>query len=256
MLDDKLLARFWERQAEAAASAAEDASINTSSMHRWSVDLDSSSSTSPSHSGPGMPLLDRSQLPEFCERLMVFHRGVGVATAEGLYLDKKLDLLAAYLLVDPATAWLTGLKDSLLAWIRKPQPAAAGAGAGGGGVGVSLPGWSPAGGSSPLALSHLADDAELRPFAPAAAADDLSHQYARLVVRASLRSLMPGPRQVLSKLLQRLVLLVRRRAQRGDSQRGIGCFWSGAAQVLFRKPQPGGSLAGQSTSSCPTALSG
>jgi hypothetical protein len=163
--------------------------------------------------------------------LLLHCRGVGVATAEGLYLDKKLDLLLAYCLVGPVSSALARLKAAVAAWLAPGKqssaagdeaapPHAASTAAGTAGVyapvqpqvaakppsKVSTASWR---NMSVTAGSSGADDAgaddELRPFASA----DLSHQYARLVVRRSLRSQMPGPRQVLAKMFTKLTLLVR-----------------------------------------------
>jgi hypothetical protein len=171
-----------------------------------------------------------------------------VATAEGLYLDKKLDLLAAYLLVAPASAALAQLKAAAAAWlaaVKQATAAAAGRGAESAGEDstrakeqqqqqqqqqqqvklrskVSTGSWhsisSPQNSTSDPAAAAAAAvgdgsdaAADLVPFASA----DLAHQYARLVVRRSLRSQMPGARQVMTKLFTRHTLLVRRGVWRG-----------------------------------------
>jgi hypothetical protein len=165
--------------------------------------------------------------------LLLLHcRGVGVATAEGLYLDKKLDLLLAYCLVGPVSSALARLKAAVEAWLAPgkhsnaagdeaaPSPSASKAA---GTAGLYAPVQQQVAAKPPSKVSTAswrnmsvtagsngadggdADDDELRPFASA----DLSHQYARLVVRRSLRSQMPGPRQVLAKLFTKLTLLVR-----------------------------------------------
>jgi hypothetical protein len=166
-----------------------------------------------------------------------------VATAEGLYLDKKLDLLAAYLLVGPANSALARLNAAVTALLARgkaadtdtavqqqqqaavrppskvstaswrnmslqPEPPAAAAAAAGGGGGGSVGQAEGEGG-------------ELRPFASA----DLAHQYARLVVRRSLRSQMPGPREVLAKMFMRLTLLVRGGGGLGGGL--LGCMGMG-----------------------------
>jgi hypothetical protein len=157
-----------------------------------------------------------------------------VATAEGLYLDKKLDLLLAYCLVGPVSSALARLTAAAAAWLARgrhgsvagdgatyPPHASTAAGSAGTNIPaqqqqqpqvavkppskVSTASWrnmSLTAESNGAAGGAAAD--ELRPFASA----DLGHQYARLVVRRSLRSQMPGPRQVLAKLFTKLTLLV------------------------------------------------
>eukprot|EP00879_Flechtneria_rotunda_P020491 GHRR01021559.1.p1 GENE.GHRR01021559.1~~GHRR01021559.1.p1 ORF type:complete len:550 (+),score=187.13 GHRR01021559.1:132-1652(+) len=230
-------------------------------------------------------LLDRRQLPDFFDRLLVFHRGVGVATCDGLYLDKKIDLLLAYLLVEPIGAWLNHIKsavtpsksdDSAVAATKTAAAAAAtaatatAAATAASGVGANA--------ANPSALANAqaalttittafiqatrraatvmggqdsskedgegshdaaaADSAPLadhnRTAAPAVqesnsagspadgaavntngnttelpfASADLAHPYARAVARRSLRSLMPGPREVIQQITKRMVLQV------------------------------------------------
>uniref|UniRef100_A0A383VX35 Uncharacterized protein n=1 Tax=Tetradesmus obliquus TaxID=3088 RepID=A0A383VX35_TETOB len=244
VLDDQLLSRFWQRHQQDTAAAAThssdtatSSSSSSSSGGRLSSELYSSAtysagSSSSSSSSPFGGLLDRSQLPDFADRMLVFHRGVGVATAEGLYLDKKLDLLAEYLLVAPATAALARLRAAAGALLGRSTDAAEGTATATNTAvqqqqqqqqqqqaAVKLPSkmstasWrnmsalpepsAAAAGGSFDDEQPAAADGELRPFASA----DLAHQYARLVVRRSLRSHMPGPREVLAQLFTKLTLL-------------------------------------------------
>jgi hypothetical protein len=46
----------------------------------------------------------RGRLPRTADRVAIFHRGVGVARARGLFLAEKLDLLARYCVVGPLTS--------------------------------------------------------------------------------------------------------------------------------------------------------
>jgi hypothetical protein len=167
-----------------------------------------------------------------------------VATAEGLYLDKKLDLLLAYCLVGPVSSALARLRAAAGGWLASDNgAAAAGSDAQGQQQQQQLAAAKPPSKVSTASWRNLSvmaespgadagDDDELRPFASA----DLSHQYARLVMRRSLRSQMPGPRQVLAKLFTKLTLLVSTACVAGR-----GAVGGGAA---------GGAGAGSSSSAC------
>lgn len=50
-------------------------------------------------------------LPDLSGRCLVFHRGITVAEASGMYTSQKIDLLVEYLVVAPAKAvggWVGG----------------------------------------------------------------------------------------------------------------------------------------------------
>lgn len=157
-------------------------------------------------------------------------RGVGVATAEGLFLNKKLDLLLSYLLVEPAQHFADSLRCQLAALTTgssssKSSSNSSSNSAGSAADGLAGPGldldatsssngvllqWfnssssngrsGSAGGSS----SGSSMDSELLPFASA----DLQHQWVTTVERRSLRSLMPHPAAVLDLFWKKLVLQV------------------------------------------------
>lgn len=60
----------------------------------------------------------RALLPDMSSRCLVFHRGVTVAEASGLYTSRKIDLLVEYLVVAPATRlwrWLRRIKTQVAA---------------------------------------------------------------------------------------------------------------------------------------------
>lgn len=51
----------------------------------------------------------RAELPDLSDRILIFHRGIGVAKDQGMYINQKVDLIVDYLLVTPILrlwAWL------------------------------------------------------------------------------------------------------------------------------------------------------
>ncbi|KAF6252877.1 hypothetical protein COO60DRAFT_490707 [Scenedesmus sp. NREL 46B-D3] len=250
VLDDQLLAHFWRRHESAAATPKTNSKGSSSgSAAKPSSELGGSSKVAgrgrSSSSTSGVPL-DRSQLPDFFDRMLVFHRGMGVATAEGLYLDKKLDLLVAYLVVAPVSSALSQLRAAPAAWLARGKHAAAGGAAASSSTSPILSAVAAAAkavadkftvvqqhqqppAAKPPSKLSTANWRNMSPMDETGAADDdvgddddgdeaeqqlqpspsadLAHQYARLVLRRSLRSEMPGPRQVLEKLFTKLTLL-------------------------------------------------
>lgn len=64
----------------------------------------------------------RARLPACADRVLVFHRGVGMAEDSGLYISQKVDLLAQYLLVQPLAACLAWLSARLPSLRRRKAP--------------------------------------------------------------------------------------------------------------------------------------
>ena len=169
------------------------------------------------------------------------HRGVGVATAPGLYLPQKLDMLLDYLLVSPLETMGQQLSSifsssssssssnsssnnsgnsgkALAARVAQQQQAGhtlrrsssvttssssdAVTSSSGSSVTNSSSRVSRSTSSSSSVTSSI-DDARVL-----AGSGDLDHPATRVVVRRSLRSLMPGPREVLKRFWEPLVLQV------------------------------------------------
>jgi hypothetical protein len=142
-----------------------------------------------------------------------------VATAEGLFLNKKLDLLLAYLLVEPAQRFADMVGRRLAALITSSSSSsssdsasssadssAAGMDVDATGSNVVLLQWfnSSSSGGSSSSSSSSSTDSDWLPFASA----DLQHQWVTTVERRSLRSLMPRPAAVLEQFWRKLVLQV------------------------------------------------
>jgi hypothetical protein len=78
VLDDQLLSRFWQRHQAAAAPTTNSNGSSSSSSNdggRLSSVLRSSGEPGRGSSvSPSGVLLDRRQLPDFADRMLVFHR--------------------------------------------------------------------------------------------------------------------------------------------------------------------------------------
>lgn len=196
-LDDSLLGTFWERQAQQQKQQKQQ----------------------------GQVMLGRPLLPAFSDRLLVFHRGVGVATAPGLYLNQKLDLLLDYLLVQPferlastvGHRWsklFAGLNQQqqqqqhtvsryqqgrVMCSVRSAQVSSTPHSSA---AGLDSSDASKCSADGDLALSSL-DSARVL-----ANSGDLNHPATRVVVRRSLRSMMPTAKDVIHRFWERLVLQV------------------------------------------------
>jgi hypothetical protein len=103
-LVDALLSARYSPLSRAQERAALDASFRLSVPVRVDLGrLESSLLARFWRSGPELQAL-RRRLPRTADRVLVFHRGVGVARARGLFLAEKLDLLARYAVVAPLAA--------------------------------------------------------------------------------------------------------------------------------------------------------
>lgn len=176
-----MLSTFWQRNQTADGAAAEHSTASSSSANGGSSNM---------NTGTRQLMSQQQQLPFFKDRILVFHRGVGVSTAEGLYLDKKIDLLLGYLITDP----LTRLLGNTVTWVNS--------------LAASNNNSTPS--SSEEAeervviqstghSSSSSSSKSWRQYHQPFSSSDLSHRYVRYVVRRSLRSIMPGPREVLQK---------------------------------------------------------
>jgi len=244
-LDGQLLGSFWDRQQQqpqqqqqqAPTDAACPAPPQQQQQQQQSHSGVSSSSSSPFQSQSShLSSLNRACLPDFSDRLLVFHRGVGVATAPGLYLTQKLDMLLDYVLVEP----LNRLYDSITRLMQGPQGTAAvnPAGTAAAAAAAVLREDQAGGGlqqqqdtpASPGSNGGSSDGAFGDDVRVLSRSGDLDHPAARLVVRRSLSSLMPGPQQVLARLWEPLVLQVNMHGGRTEGGRawraevGGGCL--------------------------------
>lgn len=215
VLDDQMLSDFWHRHKQliaATSSSIDELSSSSSNSNsdnttraqqiiepseqqqlgqaevilkaQQTTTNSNSNSSGKNHQWQQQQLLTIDKLPDFFDRLLVFHRGVGVSTAEGLYLDKKIDLLLGYIFVDPiVNSWkhlikqITALKDDIMSRLT----------------------WGDDKNDQKQQQQEV-----LRPFAAA----DLGHAYVRSVVRQSLRVIMPGPAEVLQHFGDQLTLVV------------------------------------------------
>ncbi|KAL6765110.1 hypothetical protein V8C86DRAFT_2461422 [Haematococcus lacustris] len=142
----------------------------------------------------------RSRLPACADRVLVFHRGVGMAEDSGLYISQKVDLLAQYLLVQPLAACLAWLRARLPSLRRHKAP----------GPGPEAP-LAPQPGTqaaarppparsclAPAGVQQVGEAPELlQDAAPV-------HRNAKVVERRCLRRLMPSARAVLAALPRHL----------------------------------------------------
>jgi hypothetical protein len=138
----------------------------------------------------------------------VFHRGVGVATAPGLYLPQKLDLLIDYTVVQPVADLMQGLARAVTGTAQQLQQQAS-----------QLLQRSPQQHQQHGVQKDQPDaqqqqqqqrSASRQYSLASTASSDVEHPAARVVVRRSLRSLMPGPGHVLRRFWEPLLLQVRR----------------------------------------------
>jgi hypothetical protein len=182
--DPQLLAGFWQRhEQQQQQQQVDDGTAGSSSL---------SSSSSRLH----IAMPPRETLPSFSDRLLIFHRGVGLALAPGLYLQQKLDLLVEYLALRPAAAaadsvraalaGLTGGQPDEQTSARQRQQSGR----------VYRLSSAPPSLAQATASDSEGDDAELEPAL-------------RAVLRHSLRSLMPNAGSVLRRFWEPLVLQVR-----------------------------------------------
>jgi hypothetical protein len=240
-LDEQLLTTFWQHQQQqqqqrvqgssVASSSTDDCGSNSGSSNGDGTFSSSSSSTDwqqQLHQGDTPPLLDRSLLPSFSDRLLVFHRGVGVATAPGLYLTQKLDLLVDYLLLQPLTDALDAAVGSVRGTAKRLQQQSQ----------QLLSQVTSSQQSTHPQQQHQKQEEDegssgrlSRQYSLASAAGaSLDHPAARVVVRRSLQTLMPGVTAVLRRFWEPLVLQVREGGHgRGNSSGGRECLDSGWA---------------------------
>jgi hypothetical protein len=130
---------------------------------------------------------------------LVFHRGVGVAAAPGLYLTQKLDMLLDYVLFEPLEKWANSVTSAFSSTTSSssgrlgPDPVKP----------AQQQQQGPQVSSS--SSSSSSSSAEARVLARSG---DLDHPATRVVVRRSLRGLMPGPVEVVKRFWEPLVLQV------------------------------------------------
>mmetsp|Transcript_19840 Transcript_19840/g.59942 ORF Transcript_19840/g.59942 Transcript_19840/m.59942 type:complete len:665 (-) Transcript_19840:1314-3308(-) len=111
---------------------------------------------------------------EISDRILVFHRGIDTATASGLYIAEKIDLLVSYLIAGPLARLLVKQFPKL--------------------------------GESQLlqAVTKMGDGVEETEARPVP--HQLRHKYAKVIYRSSLERQMPDTKSVFSKLFTTLQL--------------------------------------------------
>jgi len=200
VLDDQLLQHFWQQQQQGPfASTSIDSSSSSIDPLSSSSDLLWPSQQQEEQQQHVLASLSRDDLPDFSDRLLVFHRGVGVATAPGLYLTQKLDMLVEYLVIKPITDALDSAVSAVRGFLGQQQQGQQGQ-------------QQQQREQQPLRSPSLSGVG--RTFS-LSSAGDVDHRAARVVVRRSLSSLMPGPQQVLARFWEPLVLQVKRGGGRG-----------------------------------------
>lgn len=158
VLDQELMTHFWDNSKQPIAASNSNGSSDGTQQQQQLAEA----------------AADR---PWFFDRLLVFHRGVGITTAEGIYLDKKLDILLGYLFVDPVVNAFDNISKQVAA----------------------------------ITAGSKDGDEQQQPqqqhqlFSSSA---DLSHPFVRRVTRRSLKSTMTTPQQVWDHLWQKLTLVV------------------------------------------------
>jgi hypothetical protein len=209
VLDDQLLTGFWQQQQQrqwSSTSSATSTSSTSSDGSDSSTNISRQQQQQQRQRLPPLPL--REQLPPFSDRLLVFHRGVGVATAPGLYLAQKLDLLVDYIIVHPVMNAIDKGVESAKDTLSQLQQQ----------LKQLLSGQQQQQEQEQQQQQQQEQQQQqkqqrqrgvARQFSLASSSSsDLSHPAACVVARRSLRSLMPGPREVLKRFWEPLVLQV------------------------------------------------
>lgn len=117
---------------------------------------------------------EQMKAAEISDRILVYHRGIDTATASGLYLMEKIDLLVSYVIAGPIARFL----------VRQfPQLS-----------------------ENPLMQAIMKVGDGVQESEVQDVPEQLRHKYAKVIYRTSLERQMPDAKTVLSKLVTKLKL--------------------------------------------------
>jgi len=157
----------------------------------------------------------RTVLSDVADKMLVFHRGIGVAQDSGMFFQEKLDLLVEYCVAEPVKAAWENLKAYLPAMFQSGEAALKRADANswtrapsvGDAAARNLHGRDGSEAGSPRDILHVPGRYQRRATETnEGEALDKPHRNARIVERRSLKILMPSASQVIANAFKTIKL--------------------------------------------------